>query len=291
MDITLVLVTLLSLTLAAVTTTLAWRLARAERRRSDARVAALAAEIESARGPRASTVSPRSERAEAREHRESSVPPARAGAGAAITDDLPLRDAREPWSVARVASGVPVATGGDLFAAARPAPMRSRSAAVFVAGMLLVGCAASLVLVLSESRPDPARSGPAASATPQVSASAPSLTPQQTAAQAAPLELVALTHERDADRLTVRGVVSNPASGAVVNQLTAVVFLFNHDGGFVVSGRASVDAARLVPGAEVPFAVTVAGATDVGRYRVSFRTDERVVPHIDRRDRAMAQLK
>src|SRR5438874_1515081 len=46
-DITLILVTLLSLTLAAVMTTLAWRLAREERRRSDARVAALAAEIHS----------------------------------------------------------------------------------------------------------------------------------------------------------------------------------------------------------------------------------------------------
>jgi hypothetical protein len=45
MDITLVLVTLLSLTLAAVMTTAAWRLAREERRRSDARVALLAAEI------------------------------------------------------------------------------------------------------------------------------------------------------------------------------------------------------------------------------------------------------
>src|SRR5438128_523546 len=45
MDLTLILVTLLSLTLAAVMTTLAWRLAREERRRSDARVAALAAEM------------------------------------------------------------------------------------------------------------------------------------------------------------------------------------------------------------------------------------------------------
>src|SRR5919204_318734 len=41
MDITLVLVTLLSLALAAVMTMLAWRLAREERRRSEARVAAL----------------------------------------------------------------------------------------------------------------------------------------------------------------------------------------------------------------------------------------------------------
>jgi hypothetical protein len=29
--------------------------------------------------------------------------------------------------------------------------------------------------------------------------------------------------------------------------------------------------------------VTIPGAVDVGRYRVSFRTDEGVVPHVDRR--------
>src|SRR5439155_15689110 len=49
MDLTLILVTLLSLALAAVMTVLAWRLAREQRRRSDARVAALAAEIHSGR--------------------------------------------------------------------------------------------------------------------------------------------------------------------------------------------------------------------------------------------------
>src|SRR5438874_9085566 len=49
MDVTLILVTLLSLALAAVMTVLAWRLAREQRRRSDARVAELAAEIHGGR--------------------------------------------------------------------------------------------------------------------------------------------------------------------------------------------------------------------------------------------------
>src|SRR5204863_4755534 len=52
MDITLILVTLLSLALAAVMTTVAWRIAREERRRSDARVAALASEIHGGRESR-----------------------------------------------------------------------------------------------------------------------------------------------------------------------------------------------------------------------------------------------
>ena len=49
MDVTLILVTLLSLALATVMTVLAWRLAREQRRRSDARVAELAAEIHGGR--------------------------------------------------------------------------------------------------------------------------------------------------------------------------------------------------------------------------------------------------
>src|SRR5438270_7315600 len=49
MDVTLILVTLLSLALATVMTVLAWRLAREQRRRSDARIAALAAEIHTER--------------------------------------------------------------------------------------------------------------------------------------------------------------------------------------------------------------------------------------------------
>ena len=101
---------------------------------------------------------------------------------------------------------------------------------------------------------------------------------------AVPLELVALGHERDGDRLTVRGVIRNPSAGAEVRGLTAVVFLFKDDGGFVGSGRAVIASPALVPGGESAFVVTMAGATDVARYRVSFRTEDRVVPHVDRRD-------
>ena len=99
----------------------------------------------------------------------------------------------------------------------------------------------------------------------------------------APLELLTLGHERDADSLTVRGVLRNPASGKELGQVTAVVLLFNHDGGFVTSGRAAVQAATLGPGAETTFVITIPGMADVGRYRVSFRTDDGVVPHVDRR--------
>lgn len=249
MDMTLILVTLLSLTLAAVMTMLAWRLAREERRRSDARVAALAGEI--------------------RDH------------------DLPLRNAPT----------APMMMSGDLFGAAQPAQARSRFAAIVAVGVVVVGSAVATVMLLSESKSvkSGSRRTPQTAGAPQTAA-APQTTAAPAAAQAAaaaavPLELLALTHEREADRLTVRGVVRNPASGAGVARLTAVVFLFNRDGGFVASGRAGVGAPELPPGTETPFAVTIPSAGDVGRYRVSFRTDDRIVPHVDRRERAMAQAR
>jgi hypothetical protein len=100
-----------------------------------------------------------------------------------------------------------------------------------------------------------------------------------------PVELLALGHDRDGDRLTVRGVVRNPSAGRAVDRMTAVVFLYNRDGGFLTSGRAGIDSTALLAGGESAFVVVIPGASDVGRYRVSFRTDDRVVPHVDRRDR------
>jgi len=107
--------------------------------------------------------------------------------------------------------------------------------------------------------------------------------PAPTVAADQVLQLLSLDHERDDDHLTVRGVVRNPPRGSEVDHLTAVVLLFNQQGGFLTSGRSAVDTAALQPGAESSFAVTMPGASDVGKYRVSFRTDDRVVPHVDRR--------
>ena len=232
----LLLVTLTSMVLAGIMSLVAWRIAGDERRRSDARVAALAADIH---GPgRVTTFGP--------------------------SDDLELRPRRG-------ASG-----GAELFAAAQPRPA-ARWPAVLAAGAFVVAGGAALVVVLSAGS--------------RVATHAPQQTPAVVASPAAPpLELVALGHERDGDRLTVRGIVRNPESGAAVDRLTAVVFLFNHDGGFLSSGRVPIAAAALRPGAESTFVVSMPGAGDVGRYRVSFRTDDRIVPHVDRRAQA-AQAK
>jgi hypothetical protein len=107
--------------------------------------------------------------------------------------------------------------------------------------------------------------------------------PAQALAADQALQLVSLNHERADDRLTISGVVRNPPRGTQVDHLTAVVLLFNQQGGYLTSGRSPVESATLQPGAESKFVVTVPGASDVGKYRVSFRTDDRVVPHVDRR--------
>ena len=104
-------------------------------------------------------------------------------------------------------------------------------------------------------------------------------------AGARPLELVALGHERDGDRLTVRGVVRNPAAGAAMDGLTAVVVPVQPRRRLPDQRpRASRSADARARAANRRSSSRVPGAADVGRYRVSFRTDDRIVPHVDRRE-------
>jgi hypothetical protein len=96
------------------------------------------------------------------------------------------------------------------------------------------------------------------------------------------LELLSMRHERDGDTLAVTGLVRNPGA-ASARGIIAVVFAFDHGGNFVASGRAPLDFVTLAPGDESPFHVTIPHVSDVGRYRVSFRTESGVVRHVDRR--------
>jgi hypothetical protein len=166
---------------------------------------------------------------------------------------------------------------GDLFTVAQPAQSGTRFATVIACGVIVVGTLATAALLLSSG-------SEAAKGTAAESRTTPAGTPNPV-----PLELLALGHDRTGDELTVRGVIRNPSSGVAVDRLTAVVFLFNRDGSFLTTGRATVESPALVPGGESRFVVTVPSAADVGRYRVSFRTDDRVVPHVDRREPALAR--
>jgi hypothetical protein len=103
------------------------------------------------------------------------------------------------------------------------------------------------------------------------------------ASAATPLELVALRHRREGDRLAISGIIKNPAGAPAMRNVSAVVFLFDQAGAFLSSGRAPIDFTTLGPGDESPFVVVVNEPGAVSRYRVSFRADEQVVPHVDRR--------
>lgn len=96
------------------------------------------------------------------------------------------------------------------------------------------------------------------------------------------LELLSMRHARSGENMTVTGLVRNRGDAARAT-IMAVVFVFDRDGGFVASGRAPLEFAGIANGDESPFQVTIPDVKEVGRYRVSFRTEAGIVPHVDRR--------
>ena len=259
MEILLLGITVISLVVALVMSTAAWRLTQEERRRSAARVAALsvaASDAESAAPASFVQVEPRVE-----------APFVKAPwKGAAFEAEEPARP--RPLAIApepELFDQSALNASGFLGAApeARDADGRQRSLA-FAAAALFVVLSGGLVWMMSE--------------------------PEGTTAVAvgpnSPLELMSLSHARQNEKLAVSGLVRNPAAGKPVERLAAVVFLFDRMGTFVTSAKAEVDFLRLGAGDESPFVVSLNAPRDVTRYRVSFRTDEGVVPHVDRRGAA-----
>jgi hypothetical protein len=184
----------------------------------------------------------------------------------AVIDDLPLHG-----------TTVTAPFVGPVEPLARRVPLSVVGTVALVAGVVVA------VLALTTTT----RSFPVASAGgTAVETPAPTRRPASPAAPrtaAAPLELMALGHEREQDRLVVRGIVRNPGRGVGPAHLAVVVLLFDADGAFLTSGRAEISRTSLPGAAEVPFIVAIPQAANVGRYRVSFRSDDRVVPHVDRR--------
>jgi hypothetical protein len=226
MDMVLLIITTLSVAVAAAASVLAWRVRRRERLRSEARVAALAAEI-----------------------------PADAG------EQLPA--ARFEPTIDAPTVETPVAGRDGLFAAEPRQHSGFRLGAVAAIGAAVVAGAVTVLLLTGGSRE---RSSPEAASASR-------------AAAPVPLELVSLQHERESDTLTVKGAVRGSAATSEPG-LTAVVLLFNRDGGFIASGRGAVDA---LGAGDRPFEVRFEKAGEVARYRVSFRNDQAIVPHVDKR--------
>jgi len=224
----LIIITVVSLVVAAVMSAVAWRITRDERGRSEARVSALAADI----------------------HGEGPSPS-------------------------------PVHVSDSFFAEERSRTPGSPFRALAI-GILVVGTAIGLVVFASGSPRSSVAAAPTAAAAPGNSVAPTPKAPE--APVAAPLELVKLGHEREGDRLVVRGVVRYPAGTDVAN-LVAIVSVFNHAGDIAASGQGLVAGTRPeAAGVESTFVVTVPGVRDVARYRVAFKSNERIIAHLDRRD-------
>src|SRR3954447_14566946 len=100
----------------------------------------------------------------------------------------------------------------------------------------------------------------------------------------APLELLELQHALESQRLTISGVVRNPAGAAPRSHLIATAIVFGPDGNFLTSDRAPVDVAAIAPGQESKFAITIPVTGEVSRYRIGYRSDDgTVVAHVDKR--------
>ncbi len=269
MDIILLGITIVSLVVALVMSVAAWRLMRDEKQRSAARVAALSVAA-SDPDPLAAFSGP-SREAELTPKTVSRAPWARSpfdSTDSATAKSVSLRAAAAPLAPPELPLNQPAETHASGFLGATESPRdnggRQKSLA-FAAMALFVVLSGGLVWMMSAPR------GTTAAA----------IGPNS------PLELVSLTHARQNDQLAVSGLVRNPVSGKPIDHLSAVVFLFDRMGTFVASSRANVDFLKLGAGDESPFVVSLDAPPTVARYRVSFRTDDGIVPHIDRRDEAV----
>lgn len=94
------------------------------------------------------------------------------------------------------------------------------------------------------------------------------------------LELLSMSHARDGSTLVVTGTVHNAARSQTA-PVTTVVTALDGSGQTIASGMSTMSS--LGPGTTRPFTVRVEHVGSVNRYRVSFRTDAGVLPHVDRR--------
>lgn len=218
MTVLLLTITLLAVVTAAIATFFSWRVIDENRRRSEARVARLAAAVDGAEA---------------------------------------LRPA--PVSVAHLLE--PIDSGG----------MQRTVALAGTVGLLLV----LVVLSFGQLASGPALAESAIAAEPGVAQ----------AATGRSLDLMSLTHQRnETGALELRGEVDSASGGASLNRMTAVALLFDNQGTFLGSERAPLQLRALDDETHATFLVSVADAARVGRYRISFREGDRIVPHVDRRE-------
>jgi hypothetical protein len=265
MDILLLVITIVSLLIAAFLGLAAWGMWREERARSAARIAALAAAAAD-EGQLPDDVP-----LDVNDVRLMPAQKAPLWSAPAPRQTTPLAQATEPRRHAPVLSAVRPAVEsavGDKFlgsAVAAPASSGRQRGLAVAAAVLFVALLAGAYFTIYDGRDSQDSATTAANIT------------------ETPLELISLRHERDKGALAITGLVRNPNGAARLDKLDAVALLFDQQGAFVTSSRVGVDFTQLAPGDESPFVIRVDAPATVARYRVSFRTEAGVVPHVDRR--------
>lgn len=260
----LITITLISLAVSGALLIFVIRLTREERDRSDTRAAALAERLDA-------TVRSTADRMEA----DPTTAVIHASGGAAAnhigtaspptpdrTADSSGTDAADP------ALGSEVSRAAVFFTGPAEGMASARLLIVAAIGTVIVGLAITGVYMAN--RPADLAESPAQAA--------------------APLELLSLRHERAGDTLTVSGLVGNPDQSRQLNDVTIEIRTFDRAGTFLATGGGAVSLRRLAPGHESPFVVRLPGASDVARYRVTFRTAAGVMPHVDRRNQVSEAL-
>jgi len=247
MDVLMLGVTGVALALAVGMSIVAMRLLRGERHRSAARVAALES---------------------------------------AAFDDLefrdPVDDVDEPlarrWIDEADEEPIDVPTGPMFAATDEPAAPGRRWFALAGVALVMAALVGTIYVVFKPATVDaasPSSSVPATGLSESVPASA---------AQTRPIELLSLKHTVDGSAFTLVGLVVNPIDAAPLSRVVAVVYLFDKDGAYFASGKASLEFPTMRPGEESPFTITVEHVGRIGKYRVGFRRDDgSVIAHLDKR--------
>ena len=240
MEAVLLAVTLLSLAIALGASSLAWRVMRNERLRSEARIAALAADLGIEDDERPLHASRRAEPAEAVE----------------------IRTADEP-----------IAAPAGMFAP----KVRERSAFRFAAG---IGVASLLVAaVIGTPGADESRNDARSRGNRTAAAACACVCARGRAARTDRAGPRARGRSPDGARRRARRRTGARAGSAHRRG----VAVRSRGNAASAAGAARSSGAEADPAGERTFVVTVNSAGNVGRYRISFRSDDHIVPHVDRR--------
>ena len=297
MDAILATVTVISLSMAFAMGIVTWRLMREERRRADARVAVLMADLadhgDNGDNPAAAAYLDRSAdlatmqvRHQPRRPREPDIDPAgRTALGAPhVAPRVRLAESATPRRRAAPARGA--------------APMQSTSAAD---RPLVVGVAPPVPGAPSPTELFAPMGGASASLRPFLATVAAAVVilatlsftmlfglpgggaPNPGSDTAPAVELLSLAHARQGDSLTITGSIRNPSDGIERGHLSVTAIVFDDDGGVVGTGQTPLPVRVLSPGSETLFTISLPDAERINRYRISFMQGPDRVPHVDRR--------